>query len=108
MSELGRVSTLEAGSVAFAAHTLNNYLNVATATLELVDITLEGHHDPQLHVWLDSLKHATSLIAHPVSQLMNASVGQDPRCAGNRCGRRRWPSGPRSSISGSRRTRRSR
>ena len=77
MSELGRVSTLEAGSVAFAAHTLNNYLNVATATLELVDITLEGHHDPQLHVWLESLKHATSLMARTVSQLMNASVGQD-------------------------------
>ena len=77
MSELERVSTLEAGSVAFAAHTLNNYLNVTTATLELVDITLEGHHDPQLHVWLDSLKHATSLMARTVSQLMNASVGQD-------------------------------
>lgn len=77
MSELERVSMLEAGSVAFAAHTLNNYLNVTTATLELVDITLEGHHDPQLHLWLDSLKHATSLMARTVSQLMNASVGQD-------------------------------
>lgn len=77
MSELERVSTLESGSVAFAAHTLNNYLNVTTATLELVDITLEGHHNPQLHVWLDSLRHATSLMARTVSQLMNASVGQD-------------------------------
>ena len=77
LAELERVATLESGSVAFAAHTLNNYLNVTTATLELVTITLDGHADPQLHMWLDSLRHATSLMSRTVSQLMNASVGQD-------------------------------
>jgi signal transduction histidine kinase len=77
LAELDRVATLESGSVAFAAHTLNNYLNVTTATLELVTITLDGHADQQLHMWLDSLRHATSLMSRTVSQLMNASVGQD-------------------------------
>jgi len=76
LAELEHISTIEASSVAFAAHTLNNYLNVTTATLELVTLTLDGHAEPQLHVWLDSLKHATGLMARTVSQLMNASVGQ--------------------------------
>jgi signal transduction histidine kinase len=74
MSELERMPAFDAGSVAFAAHTLNNYLNVTGATIELIMMHLENHTDPQLRVWLDGVQHATNLMTRIVSQLMNASV----------------------------------
>lgn len=74
MAELDRMSPFDGGSVAFAAHALNNYLTVAKGTVELVLMRLSDHPDTQLRVWLEGLHHATNLMTRTVSQLVNASA----------------------------------
>ncbi len=74
LAELDRMSPFDGGSVAFAAHALNNYLTVAKGTVELLLMRLSDHPDAQLRVWLEALHHATNLMTRTVSQLVNASA----------------------------------
>lgn len=74
LSELEKIPPFDAGSVAFAAHALNNYITVTGGTVELILMHLADHPDPQLHVWLKGVQHATDMMAHTVNQLMSASV----------------------------------
>ena len=70
LSELERMPALDPGSVAFAAHVLNNYLTVTGGTIELALKRLGEHPDAQLRTWLDGARHATSLMSRIVGQLM--------------------------------------
>jgi signal transduction histidine kinase len=74
LCELEKMPAFDAGSVAFAAHALNNYLNVTRGTVELILAHLADHPDTQLRLWIEGAQHATNLMARIVSQLMNASV----------------------------------
>jgi len=73
MAELERMPAADAGSVAFAAHALNNYLTVTEGTIELILMRLVDHPDAQIRAWLEGVQHAGKLMARTVSQLMNAS-----------------------------------
>jgi signal transduction histidine kinase len=79
LSELEKMPAFDAGSVAYAAHALSNYLTVTRGTLELSLMRLADHPDPQLQVWLEGAQHATNLMVHIVGHLMNtASTTETP------------------------------
>src|SRR4030095_13723270 len=75
VEELTRLPSLDVRSIALAAHALTNFLSVTGAVVDLLIPVLREHPDRQVGTWLDGLAHATSLMSHTVSQLMNTSVG---------------------------------
>jgi signal transduction histidine kinase len=79
LSELEKLPAFDPGSVAFAAHALNNYLTVTDGAVELIMLHLADHPDPQIRVWLESVQHATQLMGRTVAQLMSASVNSETR-----------------------------
>lgn len=57
---------------ASCAHALNNYLTITEVTVDLLLSTLGDYPDPQVHIWLQGLRHAAQLMNHTTSQLMTA------------------------------------
>src|SRR5262245_39295465 len=74
LQELDRLPPLDVHAIALAAHALNSFLTVSRGVVELLLPVLRGHPDRQVVVWLEGLSHATDLMTHTVSQLMNSSV----------------------------------
>jgi signal transduction histidine kinase len=74
LSDLEMFPPIDPRSVVFVAHALNNFLTVTEATIEFLMVSLADYPDQTIHVWLDNLKHATSLMTRAVSQLMNSTV----------------------------------
>jgi signal transduction histidine kinase len=75
--ELEKIPSFDPGTVAFTAHTLNNYLAVTGGTVQLLLLSLADHPDPQIRVWLQGLGHVTDLMRHAVKQLRTSSVPKD-------------------------------
>jgi signal transduction histidine kinase len=73
LAGLEKMPAFDAGSVAFAAHALNNYLTVTGAVVELILLRLADHPDADLRTWLDSLQHANNLMARIVAQLRHSA-----------------------------------
>ena len=74
LSDLEHLPVFESGEIAFAAHALANYLSVIQGTVELLSISLKDHRGTQVWTRLEGLHHATNLMMHTVSQLMNTSA----------------------------------
>jgi signal transduction histidine kinase len=72
--DLEKLPAYDESSVPFAAHALNNFLSVSEGTVEFLQGVLPADSDPQIQRCLDGLRHATHLMMHTVSQLMNNSV----------------------------------
>jgi len=66
----------EAGSVAFAAHALNNFLTVTNATIELLQLRLDKA-DTEANTLLAGLLHTTDLMTYTVGRLMNTVARSD-------------------------------
>ena len=77
--ELEKLPAVSQSSVSFAAHALNNFLTVTGGTVELLLWSLADHPDPQVRTGLEALQQATNLMAHIVSQLMNASTDRNAK-----------------------------
>ncbi len=77
--ELEKAPVLDPGSIAFTAHTLNNYLAVTGGTVQLLLLSLTDHPDPQVRVWLQGLGHVTDLMRHAVSQLRTRSATEESK-----------------------------
>ena len=76
LADLERLPAFDPSSVPFAAHALTNFLSVTEGTLELLKASLPADIDPQVLRMLDGLRHATTLMSHTVSQLVNnAPIG---------------------------------
>ena len=73
IGDLDRLPTADVDRVRFVAHALNNYLHVTGATVDLLDMALGDHKDPEVHTWLRELEHANRLMTDSVLQLTNAS-----------------------------------
>jgi len=73
MSDLDRLPAFDPSAVTYAAHALNNFLNVATVGIELLQHSAEQHHIAELDEGIDTLVHATSLMSHIVSRLMHTT-----------------------------------
>lgn len=76
LSDLDQLPALDAKAIGLAAHALNNYLTVSGAVVELLQRTLQDYPQSQVRVWLEALSHATNLMSHTVSRLMNSSTGE--------------------------------
>ena len=78
LEDLDRFPAFDPGTIAYAAHALNNYLSVTTGTVDLLALALAEHTDKQVHTWIEGLRQATSLMSHTTSRLMNAACTQSP------------------------------
>jgi signal transduction histidine kinase len=78
LEDLERLPAFEIGSVAYAAHTLINYLAVADATIELCLEHLKRDGDAELIRWLGLMLQATGSMSRTVAHLMNASASAEP------------------------------
>src|SRR5262249_34108523 len=72
-----KLPVFEAGTVAFAAHALNNFLTVTNATTELLRLHLTNFPNPEVHTLLAGLSHTTDLMAYTVARLMNTTARSD-------------------------------
>lgn len=78
LADLDGLPAVDARSIALGAHALNNFLTVSGAVVDGLLLSLRDHPEPQVRIWLEGLRHATSLMIHTVSQLMNSSAGTEP------------------------------
>ena len=77
LSDLERLPAFDSSSVPFAAHALSNFLTVAEGTIELLRSSIPTDGNPEVPRMLAGLRHATHLMMHTVSQLMNnAPIGE--------------------------------
>lgn len=79
MAGLEKMPEIDAETVGYTAHKLKNYLTVAGATSELLEVYLAGHPDEQLRIWIVGLQHAIQLMSHDVSRLMHSASGVEPK-----------------------------
>lgn len=75
--DLEKLPVLSESAIHFSAHALNNFLTVVGGTVELLLLVLAKHPDDQVRTGLEALKHATHLMTHTVSQMVNAETGRD-------------------------------
>jgi signal transduction histidine kinase len=75
VDEIDKLPALDVHSIALAAHALSNFLTVSQGVVELLIPVLRDHPERQVGIWLEGLAHATDLMSHTVSQLMNNTVG---------------------------------
>jgi len=74
IAELEKMPAFDPGRTSFTAHALHNYLQVAGATLELLEPALAGYADPQVRTLLSNMQQATSLMRSTVAQLLGATA----------------------------------
>jgi two-component system sensor histidine kinase/response regulator len=72
--DLDRLPVSDPATIGYIAHALNNYLTVATATVELLQLSLHGEAQPEVTAWLDGLHHLADLMHHTVGKLLPAST----------------------------------
>jgi len=73
LADLDRVPVADPAAIGYIAHALNNYLTVATATVELLQLSLHSQAQPEVTAWLDGLHHLADLMQHTVGKLLRAS-----------------------------------
>jgi signal transduction histidine kinase len=74
MMELAAIPSLNANSVAFAAHALNNYLAVTGGLSDLLASTLVGYPDPRVPNWIGAIQRATGMMGQIVAALMKDAL----------------------------------
>ncbi len=79
LSDLERLPAFDPDTFTYAAHALGNYLNVTGATAEMLQLALADYPDPWVQIYLEGLQHATNLMAHTVSRLLNSSISREPK-----------------------------
>lgn len=74
LGELDRMPNSDRATIGFVAHALNNYLSVNEAVLGLLSRTLREYPDPEVHTWLEGLRHLGSLMEHTSSRLLQTTT----------------------------------
>jgi len=78
LADLDKLPDIDSQTFSYCAHALNNYLMVAGAATELLGVSLAGHPDDQVRIWVEGLRHAINLMTHSVRRMMNESNGHEP------------------------------
>ena len=78
LADLDRVPVADPAAIGYIAHALNNYLTVASATVELLQLSLHSQAKPEVTAWLDGLHHLADLMQHTVGKLLRASPAAFP------------------------------
>ena len=69
LAHLEEFPEVDWGIARTAAHTLGNYLNITAACIQLMEMELENHPNPEIGVWLLSLARTVELMAHTTRQM---------------------------------------
>jgi len=77
MVHLAELPSLDWETVRCAAHTLGNYLNITSACVELLKMSLAEYPDAEVQEWLQGLDRTTELMIYISRQLTNASAASD-------------------------------
>ncbi len=77
--DLEKLPLVDPGVIAYMAHALNNYLSVSEATIDMLAASLADHPDPDIVLWLGTLRHATGLMSRAVSQMMTTTFTPDTK-----------------------------
>jgi len=77
LADLDMIQTVNPALVGLIAHALSNYITVTAATVEMLQLTLRGHEDPDVPVWLEGIGHATDLMQHSVGRLVRLAAPRD-------------------------------
>jgi signal transduction histidine kinase len=78
LAELEQLPMLSPDAIAFAAHALDNYLTVASGTVELLSRSLKNHRDPEVTKWIDGLQRLTESMSHTINLLMGTAAHASP------------------------------
>jgi len=78
LADLDRVPVSDPAAIGYIAHALNNYLTVATAVVEMLQLSLHSQAQPEVTAWLDGLHHLADLMQHTVGKLLRASPSAFP------------------------------
>jgi signal transduction histidine kinase len=74
LAEVDAIRPFDPALIGAVAHALNNYISVTVATIEMLQLTLRGHDDPDVPIWLDGIRHATELMHHSVGRLVSTAA----------------------------------
>lgn len=77
LAEIDMIQTFNPKLVGLVAHSLNNYISVTSATVEMLQLTLRGNADPDVPIWLEGISHTADLMQHSVSRLVSLSAPRD-------------------------------
>src|SRR3954469_16558419 len=77
LSEIDMIQTFNPALIGLVAHALSNYISVTTATVEMLQLTLRGHQDPDVAIWLEGVGHTADLMQHSVGRLVSMSAPRD-------------------------------
>lgn len=77
MADIDMIQTLNPALLGLVAHALSNYITVTAATVEMLQLTLRDHEDPDVPIWLEGIGHATDLMQHSVGRLVTLATPRD-------------------------------
>src|SRR5436190_72690 len=77
LADIDMIRTANPALVGLVAHALSNYITVTAATVEMLQLTLRDHHDPDVPIWLEGIGHATDLMQHSVGRLVTLATPRD-------------------------------
>lgn len=74
LEALEHMPVLSPDAIAYTAHALDNYLAVASGTIELLTRALKNNRNPDVVRWLEGLKRMTESMSHTINQLMGTAA----------------------------------
>jgi len=77
LADIDMIHTANPALVGLVAHALSNYITVTAATVEMLQLTLRDHQDPDVPIWLEGIGHATDLMQHSVGRLVTLATPRD-------------------------------
>lgn len=77
LADIDLIQTANPALVGLVAHALSNYITVTAATVEMLQLTLRDHQDPDVPIWLEGIGHATDLMQHSVGRLVTLATPRD-------------------------------
>jgi signal transduction histidine kinase len=77
LADIDMIRTVNPALVGLVAHALSNYITVTAATVEMLQLTLRDHQDPDVPIWLEGIGHATDLMQHSVGRLVTLATPRD-------------------------------
>src|SRR3954462_15767944 len=79
LSEIDAIQTYNPMLIGLVAHSLSNYIAVTSATVDMLQLTLRDHADPDVPIWLDGIGHTADLMQRSVGRLVSMSAPRDFR-----------------------------
>jgi signal transduction histidine kinase len=77
LAEMDAIRTFDPALIGAAAHALSNYISVTSATVEMLQLTLQHYPDEDVPNWLAGIQHAAELMQHAVGRLVSAASPRD-------------------------------